>query len=422
MKITIHRGINQIGGCITEIATENTRILIDLGRNLPDGDKTGADNLANQEAIEKLTAGIDAVFYTHYHGDHVDLFHYVPDSIKQYIGETAKKVVIRKYQELCLIPGEKEKHSSHLPKIERMIPLKAAQAVSVNDIKKEIKVTPYFVSHSAYESYMFLIEAEGKRILHTGDFRDHGYLGNGLMKILNAVLKKGGVDVLIIEGTMMSRRKEHVKTENELQREAFEAMSKYKNVFVFCSSTDMERLATFRAANRQFFNKPFLCDNYQKDILKIFSESAGKENKLFDFGKVYDFKENNDKLISYMKDSGFCMLVRPTEKFSNYYKFLRNHINDEDTVLIYSMWKMYIDPESRHKKQQHLDFVSQFPDVKKIYTSGHASPKCLAEVCEIVNPALGIIPIHGEKAEDFLLLGVPDALKSKLITAPDFEF
>lgn len=31
MKVTIHRGINQIGGCITEIATSNTRILIDLG-------------------------------------------------------------------------------------------------------------------------------------------------------------------------------------------------------------------------------------------------------------------------------------------------------------------------------------------------------------------------------------------------------
>ncbi|PKP47261.1 MAG: hypothetical protein CVT94_11970 [Bacteroidetes bacterium HGW-Bacteroidetes-11] len=38
MKITIHRGIDQIGGCITEIATDNKRILIDLGQNLPDGE------------------------------------------------------------------------------------------------------------------------------------------------------------------------------------------------------------------------------------------------------------------------------------------------------------------------------------------------------------------------------------------------
>jgi ribonuclease J len=31
MKITIHRGIDQIGGCITEISTAKARILIDLG-------------------------------------------------------------------------------------------------------------------------------------------------------------------------------------------------------------------------------------------------------------------------------------------------------------------------------------------------------------------------------------------------------
>ena len=67
MKIVIHRGIDQIGGCITEIATDNTRILIDLGQNLPDGEGTVNDNLASREAIGEITQGIDAIFYTHYH-------------------------------------------------------------------------------------------------------------------------------------------------------------------------------------------------------------------------------------------------------------------------------------------------------------------------------------------------------------------
>ena len=40
MKITIHRGANQIGGCITEIATKDAKIFIDLGSNLPGSDKT----------------------------------------------------------------------------------------------------------------------------------------------------------------------------------------------------------------------------------------------------------------------------------------------------------------------------------------------------------------------------------------------
>ena len=37
MKITIHRGTNQIGGCLTEIVSNSgARILIDIGANLPD--------------------------------------------------------------------------------------------------------------------------------------------------------------------------------------------------------------------------------------------------------------------------------------------------------------------------------------------------------------------------------------------------
>lgn len=61
MKITIHRGIDQIGGCITEIATDKARILIDLGQNLPDGEGVVDDDLASREAIEKITQGIDCI-------------------------------------------------------------------------------------------------------------------------------------------------------------------------------------------------------------------------------------------------------------------------------------------------------------------------------------------------------------------------
>lgn len=41
MKITIHRGLEQIGGCITEISTETSRVFIDMGQNLPgNGEQT----------------------------------------------------------------------------------------------------------------------------------------------------------------------------------------------------------------------------------------------------------------------------------------------------------------------------------------------------------------------------------------------
>lgn len=35
MNIKIHRGLDQIGGCITEISTDTSRVFIDFGQNLP---------------------------------------------------------------------------------------------------------------------------------------------------------------------------------------------------------------------------------------------------------------------------------------------------------------------------------------------------------------------------------------------------
>jgi hypothetical protein len=36
--IVIHRGTQQIGGCVTEIAAEDSRVFIDFGENLSEDD------------------------------------------------------------------------------------------------------------------------------------------------------------------------------------------------------------------------------------------------------------------------------------------------------------------------------------------------------------------------------------------------
>ncbi len=61
-----------------------------------------------------------------------------------------------------------------------------------------------------------------------------------LPTIEKLILKQGKINFLITEGTMLSRLDERVRYENELKKEAVEQMKHYKNVFVMCSSTDME--------------------------------------------------------------------------------------------------------------------------------------------------------------------------------------
>ncbi|KAA6322132.1 Ribonuclease J [termite gut metagenome] len=369
MKITIHRGIDQIGGCITEIATDETRILIDLGQNLPDGEGATNDNLASQEAIEKITRDIDAIFYTHYHGDHLGLFHYVPDNTPQYIGRVAKQVALCKHRQLSYIKGRELQSEEEIAKLEKMSEISPEETIIVGDIK----VIPYFVSHSAYDAYMFLIEVDGKRVLHTGDFRGHGYLSKGLLPTIDKlILPRGSIDVLITEGTMLSRLGERVMSENELQREAGKIMKHYKNVFVMCSSTDMERLASFYVANKLLKYRPLVCDRFQKNIFEIFSKSAGDHTSLFRFDSAYDFNPTNAKLLDWMEDKGFCMFVRATDKFKDYYQALISRLDPNDTVLIYSMWKEYINDSGKHAVPRYIEFVSMFPHTEKLHTSGHA--------------------------------------------------
>ena len=414
MKIVIHRGIDQIGGCITEVSTHKTRILIDLGQNLPDGDGIVHDNLASRESVEKITRDVDAIFYTHYHGDHIGLFHLVPEGIPQYIGGVAKLVTIRKHFQLAYLPAFREEQELAISKLAAMHYFIGGQRITVGDIS----VTPYFVSHSACDAFMFLIEGEGKRVLHTGDFRGHGYLSKGTIPtIKKLILPHGAIDFLITEGTLLSRAGERVKTEYELQKQIAEVMKQYKYVFAMCSSTDIERLATFNAANKRMPGRLLVCDGFQKDVLQIFADTKGAYTALFRFGKIFSYSPSAT-LNKMMCDRGFCMFVRASisNKFVAYLNYLLPQLDPKQTLLIYSMWGEYINPKGEHAKPLYLNFIKHFPAVEKIHTSGHASPEYLAEICNQINPTLGIIPIHSEQSDNYRQLNISDMLKDRIIT------
>lgn len=406
MKITIHRGINQIGGCITEIAASKTRILIDLGMNLADNKGGSKDNLAAYDKVAKLTEGIDAIIYTHYHGDHIGLFNFVPEGVKQYIGQTAQKVALCKHTKLGQFKEQEKLSSAEVKAINAMKTITEGKPLVIGNMQ----ITPFFVSHSAYESYMLLVEADGKRILHTGDFRDHGYLGKGLTKVIKTYI--GQVDVLITEGTMLSRGDERVRHESQLKTDFIGLMKQYKNCFVVCSSTDLERLATIHAAHKEAKpTAPFICDEYQSDVLAIFSHSAGAKSELFRFDDAITFESRQARIW----ESGFTMLVRCSNKFSGWTDKLLAKIDNDKTVIVYSMWGEYINPSSHHAKKEYLDFISKFKNVRKIHTSGHASKNCLTEVCTLTNPTLAIIPIHSERSDAYLNLPISEELKSKVV-------
>ena len=100
MNIKVHRGLNQIGGCITEIWTKTSRIFIDVGRNLPRCSELSTPK-EEEQIIESIFANNkkkhEAVFYSHGHEGHVGLFTYIPKSVAQYMSEGTKALLDIKY-------------------------------------------------------------------------------------------------------------------------------------------------------------------------------------------------------------------------------------------------------------------------------------------------------------------------------------
>ena len=413
MKITIHRGLNQIGGCITEIQSlSGTKILIDLGHNLPDGGGVSEDRYESPENLDQLLDGCSAVFYTHYHGDHLGFAAEIHErGVAQYMGPLAIQIMTHLNDHMTFSPDLKDRAEANLKALNEF----KTFAIGRKTIIGDIAITPYGVSHSAPDSYMFLIECDGKKVLHTGDFRDHGYLGKGLYTMLEKHIIPQGIDVLITEGTNVGQKSKSVLSEQEISSQFRQIMRRYKNVFILSSSADADRLWSIYSAHNKS-RQPLLCDDYQKKMLDIIRDGYDPDKPLYRFvtEDIFDIRNHwtNSKLVEWMHDKGFTMLIRRSETFQRYLDQVLPRCNPDETCVVYSMFKGYLDPNHKAYNKELHDFVNQFPNTVFCHTSGHASKECIEKVCSMINPVIAIIPIHKESSFD--LIDLPPEVNGKI--------
>lgn len=357
MKICIHRGTDCIGGCVTELRTKEARILIDFGEQLP-GDVEKPLHMADLDTV-------DAVFFTHYHGDHIGLLEKLPPHIPVYLGATAAEI-FRHYAARVRLAGA-----------DRLRPLRALEPVQVGDMT----VLPIPADHSAYDAFMYLVTAEGKHVLHTGDFRLHGFRGKATWKLLAKYAPK--VDLLICEGTKIQGTRGH--SEWEVQQDLKQVIAQHKYVFILCSSTNIDRLASIYHAVPQ--GRYFLCDAYQKEILQSVETQAF--SPWYRFPKALTPGENLK-----LRERGFVMAVRASRDFIKWMDRF------PDSVLVYSMWPGYLDGRAPMIEA----FVRPYAEsgrMLRLHASGHAPGEDLLELCKRVSPELGVLPIHTQWPQAF---------------------
>ncbi len=194
-------------------------------------------------------------------------------------------------------------------------------------------------------------------------------------------------------------------------------MKKYKNVFILASSADADRLESIWSANKRRRYRPFVCDNYQKQVMASIAEARKGMGRYyqFDVKKISSYNSNKESLVNWMKDKGFTMMIRRSDKFQGYLDEILPWCKPEETCLIYSQFRGYIIQSHEAFSEKTKAFVDQFPHFEYAHTSGHASKETLEKVCDVVNPKAAIIPIHKTAWADFKSLDISEELKSKVV-------
>ncbi len=385
MRITIHRGTDQIGGCITEYEQDGWHLFVDFGTQLPGHD-------ASPMAIEGLTRGDlskTALLLTHYHGDHIGEIDIVPDDVPIYMGKLCREIA-EFYMGYVGYMDEKSKRISE--RISKAKTFSPGRPFRVGPFK----IQPLNVDHSAFDAYAFRIEADGESVFHTGDFRSHGFRGGKFDKALKKHI--GHVDYVVCEATNICRPDAVMVSENELQRQYIEAFRRHKHNVVYVSSTNIDRIfGLYRAAIA--VGRPFYVDKFQKEVLNkvVRSKSLWTKSKLYNFTipkprllekhGTEGYQVNTD----FYGDNGFVILARANSRFEK----LLSGISDIHNYL--SMWDGYLKEGPAYNEALAKALKSGY---EYLHTSGHCDVTTLAKVFEILTPK-AIIAIHTDDPKAF---------------------
>jgi ribonuclease J len=390
MKIKIYRGTKEIGGTCVELIADSGKILwIDLGTPL---------STLNPDTSYRNNK-VDALLISHPHSDHFGLMESVGTDVPVYIGQVSLDLIKATKRFLGVIPPDCN--------FQRITPWKEFR------ILETFTIYPYLVDHSSPEAFAFVIEADGKRVFYSGDFRSTGRKKIVYEKMIKDPPKN--IDLLLIEGTMVERSFQQYPTEEYVEQKITDIIVNQQNMtFLVSSAQNIDRFCSVFNACRKG-NKMLIIDVYMAYVLEMVGKKA-KGLPTIDAGRVlvYNPKAQMEKISDielidfatrvnakalhngiYTKPEKFVYFLRcPNEK-------LIDKILPKGTInLIYSQWLGYLQDDhktyatdiiNRLKVQGKVDFTH-------VHTSGHATLTELKELALAINPKL-IVPIHTENPQ-----------------------
>ncbi len=388
LNLIVHRSTDQIGGNCIEIAcAAGSRILLDVGRPLDA--PTGATNLLPQSL--DLEHPVEGILISHPHQDHYGLLDETPVNWPIYSGKAAGRLIHLTAGIFGKAPMREFRH------------WESGRTTEIGPFR----VTPYLTDHSAFDAYMLLIEAAGKRILYSGDFRCHGRKASLVKQLMKS--PPSDIDVLLMEGTNLGSGKP-TDSETDIEGEFVNLFRRTPGrVFVCWSAQNIDRtVSLYRACLRS--GRTLAIDLYTAEVLDLLADAghlprAGWNNiKVVitrALSRLYKAKGRNDfveRMATYgisasrlaADTSKWVIMIRPSLIRDLGSKGVRPAPGD---AWSYSQWRGYLEQPDGVALKSWFDEGGA--NAAHIHTSGHASVSALKAFAKAMKPKV-LVPIHGQ--------------------------
>jgi ribonuclease J len=397
MDLVIHRGTREIGGSCVQVTSGGKSILLDAG--YPLGNTTSHVDLSALDFSDVLIC--------HPHKDHYGMIEGINNNKTIHVGQLGRKLIDagRIFMGQPVLKNRFSYYENRKP-------------FSIGPFS----ITPYLMDHSSVDAFGFLLEAEGKRIYYSGDFRSHGMKKNVTKWFLADPPKD--VDLLLLEGTMLSRIGKDCERESDIEQKMLEILKEATGpCFMIGSGQHIDRIcAAFRACKRA--GRIFVLDIYTAYILRLVSNR---------FNNVPDFTDKNIRVLTKGRtaSSHYSKVGANRELFGKFIpdifspgtqigmdeildnpsKFFLKVSNFADlleamdgirTAVIYSQWVGYRQETFNPKGFKRFVDLENNPNIDfyDVHTSGHAVVSDLQKLAKALNPKM-LVPIHTEHAGEY---------------------
>lgn len=399
MRFRIHRGAKQIGGNCIEVESAGKSLLLDLGLPL----ETATAGMDLLPPVPGLSDGRNpdllGVVLSHPHGDHYGLLASCHQSVPVYLGDSASRLLSAAAQ------------FTRLAFPQPVMPYRSGEPFTVGPFC----ITPYLMDHSAFDAHALLVEADGRRLLYSGDFRAHGRKSWAFDAFLSRPPDR--IDALLIEGTVIGREDgPEPTTETQLEDLITASICNAGGLVLACfSAQNVDRFVTFYKATLRA-GRQFIADVYTATILDALAmPSLPSPSSRSATMRVFLPKRQKMRVVRARRFD----LVEPYRRCRIYpaeiaaspdrwvMMFRSSMIEDVEAIgtlvggrLIWSLWPGYLDRDKPDLRVWSADRGMEF-EVQ--HTSGHAHVSDLKRFVKAVDPRM-VVPIHTRRPEHYAAL------------------